>query len=246
MLTLTGPGGVGKTRLAFAVAERLEAMFPDGVYVVDLAPLTDPALVETRIAQALGVKETAGQPLLGTPTPPSGGASGSCWCWTISSICWRPRRSWPSCLRPARASPCSSPAAAHCTCGGSSSSRSRRWRSLMPSRRQRRRRCSSPRRCSCSCSGPRPSVPASAGRDQRGRGRRHLPAAGRAAAGDRTGGGADPDPATHAVLARLEQRLPLLTGGAARCAGAAADAAQHHRLEPRSPQSRRSRSSSGG
>jgi predicted ATPase len=61
VLTLTGPGGVGKTRLAVAVAERLEATFCDGVYVVDLAPLTDPALVEPSIAQALGLKESAGQ-----------------------------------------------------------------------------------------------------------------------------------------------------------------------------------------
>jgi predicted ATPase/transcriptional regulator with XRE-family HTH domain len=60
VLTLTGPGGVGKTRLAYAAAERLEALFPDGVYVVDLAPLADPALVESRIAEALGIKETAG------------------------------------------------------------------------------------------------------------------------------------------------------------------------------------------
>jgi len=64
LLTLTGPGGVGKTRLVFAAAERLEATFADGVYLVDLAPLTDPALVAISIAQALGVKETAGQPLL--------------------------------------------------------------------------------------------------------------------------------------------------------------------------------------
>jgi predicted ATPase/transcriptional regulator with XRE-family HTH domain len=64
LLTLTGPGGVGKTRLAFAVAESLEAAFSDGVYVIDLAPLADPALVETRIVQALGLKEVAGQPLL--------------------------------------------------------------------------------------------------------------------------------------------------------------------------------------
>jgi predicted ATPase len=64
VLTLTGPGGVGKTRLAYAVAESLEAAFADGVYVVDLAPLADPALVPMRIAQALGVKEAAGQPVL--------------------------------------------------------------------------------------------------------------------------------------------------------------------------------------
>src|SRR5215213_4216950 len=62
-MTLNGPAGVGKTRLAFAVAESLESTFVDGVYVVDLAPLADPALVETRIVQALGLKE-AGQPLM--------------------------------------------------------------------------------------------------------------------------------------------------------------------------------------
>ena len=55
---------MGKSRLAFAVAESLESTFADGVYVVDLAPLTDPALVAASIAQALGVKETADQPLL--------------------------------------------------------------------------------------------------------------------------------------------------------------------------------------
>jgi predicted ATPase/transcriptional regulator with XRE-family HTH domain len=64
LLTLVGPGGVGKTRLAYEAAERLDAMFADGVYVVDLAPLTDPALVETRIAQALGVKETTSHTLV--------------------------------------------------------------------------------------------------------------------------------------------------------------------------------------
>src|SRR5215212_2260015 len=64
VLTLTGPGGVGKTRLAYAVAERLEAAFSDGVYVVDLARLSNHALVPVRITQALGLKETAGQPLV--------------------------------------------------------------------------------------------------------------------------------------------------------------------------------------
>jgi predicted ATPase/DNA-binding CsgD family transcriptional regulator len=57
LLTLTGPGGVGKTRLALRVASDLVAAFPDGVTVVDLAPISDPDLVAPVIAQALGLPE---------------------------------------------------------------------------------------------------------------------------------------------------------------------------------------------
>ena len=66
LLTLTGPGGVGKTRLALAAAAGMAAVFPDGVVFVDLSPLTDPALVVPAIATALGVREAAGPPLLET------------------------------------------------------------------------------------------------------------------------------------------------------------------------------------
>jgi len=64
LLTLTGPGGTGKTRMALQVAAELSEGFPDGVFFVDLAPISDPALVMPTIAQTLDVKEVAGHPLL--------------------------------------------------------------------------------------------------------------------------------------------------------------------------------------
>ena len=63
LLTLTGPGGVGKTRLAFALAEAVASDFADGVAVVELAAVADPALVGAAIARVLDVREAAGQPL---------------------------------------------------------------------------------------------------------------------------------------------------------------------------------------
>jgi predicted ATPase/DNA-binding CsgD family transcriptional regulator len=64
LVTLTGPGGTGKTRLAIQVASTLSAGAADGARFVSLAPLRDPELVIAAIAQALGVREAAGQPLL--------------------------------------------------------------------------------------------------------------------------------------------------------------------------------------
>jgi predicted ATPase/class 3 adenylate cyclase len=64
LLTLTGPGGSGKSRLALRVAAELLTRFPDGSYFVDLSPVTDPALVPAAVANALGVPEAAGRPIL--------------------------------------------------------------------------------------------------------------------------------------------------------------------------------------
>jgi predicted ATPase/class 3 adenylate cyclase len=58
MVTLTGPGGTGKTRLGLQVAADLVEAFPDGVYGVLLAPITDPDVVPLELARVLGVEET--------------------------------------------------------------------------------------------------------------------------------------------------------------------------------------------
>jgi predicted ATPase/class 3 adenylate cyclase/DNA-binding CsgD family transcriptional regulator len=63
LLTLTGPGGTGKTRMALQVAAELSDRFADGVFFVNLAPISDPAFVVPTIAQALDVKEFAEQPV---------------------------------------------------------------------------------------------------------------------------------------------------------------------------------------
>jgi predicted ATPase/DNA-binding CsgD family transcriptional regulator/transcriptional regulator with XRE-family HTH domain len=64
LLTLTGPGGVGKTRLALAVAAVVANDFPDGVTFVPLAPISDPSLVASTIITALGVREASGESLI--------------------------------------------------------------------------------------------------------------------------------------------------------------------------------------
>ena len=64
LLTLTGPGGTGKTRLAIQVADDLVTMFEGGVSFVNLAPIAEPELVGSAVARALGVRESPDVPLV--------------------------------------------------------------------------------------------------------------------------------------------------------------------------------------
>jgi len=66
LLTLTGAGGCGKTRLALEVARALVGTYPDGVWLVDLAPLLEEELVPRAVAEVLGVPEQPNRPLTAT------------------------------------------------------------------------------------------------------------------------------------------------------------------------------------
>lgn len=63
LLTLTGTGGSGKTRLALAVAAVVHEQFADGTYYVELANIGDPDLVPTAVASAPGLREAPGRPV---------------------------------------------------------------------------------------------------------------------------------------------------------------------------------------
>jgi len=64
LVTLIGPGGSGKTRLCIAVAAEVAGDYPDGVYFVSLAPIRDPGLVPSTIAQAIGLQDARDRPLM--------------------------------------------------------------------------------------------------------------------------------------------------------------------------------------
>jgi predicted ATPase/class 3 adenylate cyclase len=66
LVTITGAGGVGKTRLAIQIASNLLDQYVDGVWLIELAPLSDPALAPKLVATALGVPEQASRPASAT------------------------------------------------------------------------------------------------------------------------------------------------------------------------------------
>jgi predicted ATPase/class 3 adenylate cyclase len=66
LLTLTGSGGTGKTRLSLQVAADVLDAYKDGAWFIELAPLSDPALVPSTVASVLGVREEPGRPVIET------------------------------------------------------------------------------------------------------------------------------------------------------------------------------------
>jgi predicted ATPase len=85
LVTVTGSGGSGKTRLAAEVAGRVAGRFADGVWLAELAPAGDPAVVPSVVAAALGVREQGGC----RPRRRWRGcwpAGSCCWCWITASM----------------------------------------------------------------------------------------------------------------------------------------------------------------
>ena len=124
LVTAVGPGGVGKTRLALSVAADLADRFADGVWYVDLVPVTDPAMIAPAIADALGLGEPQGA-VDDRPHPRlAGRPARRCWSWTTASTCWTAWRScWNACSSAAHGWWSSRPAGPGCSSRSSGCSR---------------------------------------------------------------------------------------------------------------------------
>jgi hypothetical protein len=89
LVTLTGVGGVGKTRLAVEVASRVAGEFPDGVWFFELAAVADPAAVPDAVAAVLASPSSRAT-ASARAWPPRSRAGCGCWCSTTASMCSTP------------------------------------------------------------------------------------------------------------------------------------------------------------
>jgi hypothetical protein len=85
LLTLTGSGGCGKTRLALAAARRAVERFEDGVWMVELASLAEPSLVPQAVAFTLGEFVNGREARLPRPSPTTSEPGSCCYFWTTVS-----------------------------------------------------------------------------------------------------------------------------------------------------------------
>ncbi len=121
LLTLTGPGGTGKTRLALQLAAAVADGYPDGVWFVALEPLRDPTLVLGTVARTIGVVQRPAETVLDALAAAICASAASCSCSTTSSRWSRPPARSAGSSGPARPSASSSRAGRSC---GSPASRS--------------------------------------------------------------------------------------------------------------------------
>ena len=197
LLTLTGTGGTGKTRLALQAAAELLDDFADGVVFVPLAALADPSLVPAAIATAVGVREEGGQPLL-ERLAAFLARSSCCWSSTTGSTCLTaaadPGRLAAIGARPDGAG--HQPCAAR-TCKPSASIRCRHWVCRGASPHPRWSSSPSMKPCGSTSRGRKPVKPDFCHRQcQRPGGGRDLSPARWLAVGHRAGRGASAAPPT--------------------------------------------------
>ena len=137
LLTLTGPGGVGKTRLAVEAARAVEADFADGAHFVSLAALRRPEDVPAAIVKALGIVVLSGESAEQAAERFLAAKHLLLVRRQLRARCWRPRRSSAGCSRPVRRSRCWPPVASRSRCRPRSATR---WRRSRCPRARRRRR----------------------------------------------------------------------------------------------------------
>ena len=235
LMSLTGPGGTGKTRLALAAADAARGRFPGGVCWVELAPIDDPAIAPQAVADGLGIPEVPGQDATMTIAEHVGDHPVLLVLDNCEHLIGSLRRRWPTaCCGPARACAILATSREPLGVAGETLAGAAAVAARPPVRRRPRPTAGRVRR-GAAVRRARPARPAAlrAHRRQRGRGRAGLPPAGRHAAGDRAGRGPGAGPVGGAARRAAGRPLPAADRRAPHGAAAPADAAGDAGLEPR-------------